>query len=72
MLHLFRLIRDRKTLCGWDDLFSGKGLECEAVFPMHYWDDPKVIDRFIAEYPKYKSRIRNTELAKGEKCGHTE
>jgi len=47
-------------------------VECEAVFPMHYWDDPKVIDRFIAEYPKYKSRIRNTELAKGEKCGHTE
>lgn len=47
-------------------------VECEAVFPMHYWDDPKVIDRFIEEYPKYKSRIRNTELAKGEKCGHTE
>ena len=47
-------------------------VECEAVFPMHYWDDPKFIDRFIAEYPKYKSRIRNTELAKGEKCGHTE
>ena len=47
-------------------------VECEAVFPMHYWADPKVIDRFIAEYPKYKSRIRNTELAKGEKCGHTE
>ena len=47
-------------------------VECEAVFPMHYWDDPKVIDRFIAEYPTYKSRIRNTELAKGEKCGHTE
>ena len=47
-------------------------VECEAVFPMHYWDDPKVIDRFIAEYQKYKSRIRNTELAKGEKCGHTE
>ena len=47
-------------------------VECEAVFPMHYWDDPKVIDRFIAEYTKYKSRIRNTELAKGEKCGHTE
>ena len=49
-----------------------ENVECEAVFPMHYWDDPKVIDRFIAEYPKYKSRIRNTELAKGEKCGHTE
>ena len=47
-------------------------VECEAVFPMHYWDDPKVIDRFIGEYPKYKSRIRNTELAKGEKCGQTE
>ena len=39
-----------------------ENVECEAVFPMHYWDEPKVIDRFIAEYPKYKSRIRNTEL----------
>ena len=49
-----------------------ENVECEAVFPMHYWDEPKVIDRFIAEYPKYKSRIRNTELAKEEKCGRTE
>lgn len=39
-----------------------ENVECEAVFPMHYWDEPKVIDRFIAEYPEYKSRIRNTEL----------
>ena len=39
-----------------------ENVECEAVFPMHYWDEPKVIDRFIVEYPKYKSRIRNTEL----------
>lgn len=39
-----------------------ENVECEAVFPMHYWDEPKVIDRFITEYPKYKSRIRNTEL----------
>ena len=39
-----------------------ENVECEAVFPMHYWDEPKAIDRFIAEYPKYKSRIRNTEL----------
>ena len=49
-----------------------ENVECEAVFPMHYWNKPDIITGFITEYPKYKSRIRNTELAKGEKCGHTE
>ena len=27
---------------------------------------PIVIKRFITEYPQYKSRIKNTECAKGE------
>ena len=26
-----------------------------------------VIQRFLTEYPKYRSRIKNTETAKGEK-----
>ena len=43
-----------------------ENVECEAVFPMHYWDDASVIKRFVTEYPQYKSRIKNTEGAKGE------
>ncbi len=43
-----------------------KHVDCNAVFPMHYWNEPGVIDRFITEYPQYKSRIKNTESAEGE------
>ena len=43
-----------------------ENVECEAVFPMHYWNKPDIITGFITEYPQYQSRIRNTELAKGE------
>ena len=42
-------------------------IDCKNVFPMHYWNKPDIITRFITEYPQYPSRIRNTELAKGEK-----
>ena len=48
-------------------LYFLKHVDCNAVFPMHYWNEPSVIDRFITEYPQYKSRIKNTESAKGEK-----
>ena len=47
-------------------LYFLKHVDCNAVFPMHYWNEPSVIDRFIIEYPQYKSRIKNTESAKGE------
>lgn len=41
-------------------------IDCKNVFPMHYWNKPDIITGFITEYPQYQSRIRNTELAKGE------
>ena len=47
-------------------LYFLKHVDCSAVFPMHYWNEPSVIDRFTTEYPQYKSRIKNTESAKGE------
>ena len=47
-------------------LYFLKHVDCNAVFPMHYWNEPSVIDRFITEYPQYKSRIKNTESTKGE------
>ena len=47
-------------------LYFLENVDCNAVFPMHYWEDASVIKRFITEYPQYKSRIKNTECAKGE------
>lgn len=47
-------------------LYFLKTVDCDAIFPMHYWDDASVIERFMTEYPQYSSRIRNTECTKGE------
>lgn len=47
-------------------LYFLKTVDCDAIFPMHYWDDASVIKRFMTEYPQYSSRIRNTECTKGE------
>ena len=47
-------------------LYFLKNVDCNVIFPMHYWNDANVIKRFITEYPQYKSRIKNTECTKGE------
>ncbi len=47
-------------------LYFLKNVDCNVIFPMHYWNDASVIKRFITEYPQYKSRIKNTECTKGE------
>lgn len=47
-------------------LYFLQTVDCNAVYPMHYWNEPEVIDRFLADYPQYQTRIRNTENAKGE------
>lgn len=31
------------------------------VFPMHYWEQPEAIDRFVREYPQYSHMVKNTE-----------
>ena len=31
------------------------------VYPMHYWDQPKIIDTFLKEHPQYTSQIQRTE-----------
>ena len=41
-------------------------VDCDAVYPMHYWKKPYIIDKLIGEYPEYTPRIKNTETAKGE------
>ena len=47
-------------------LYFLENVGCDTVYPIHYWGDPSVIQRFITEYPQYQSRIRNTETARGE------
>ena len=47
-------------------LYFLENVDCDAVFPIHYWGEPAVIQRFIIEYPQYQYRIKNTERAKGE------
>ena len=47
-------------------LYFLENVDCDAVFPIHYWGEPAVIQRFITEYPQYQYRIKNTEIAKGE------
>ena len=47
-------------------LYFLENVDCDAVFPIHYWGDSSVIQRFITEYPQYQYRIKNTETAKGE------
>ena len=37
-------------------LYFLENVDCDAVFPIHYW----------GEYPQYQYRIKNTETAKGE------
>lgn len=43
-----------------------KTVDCDMVYPMHYWNEPYIINKFICQYPEYKSIIKNTELARGE------
>ncbi len=47
-------------------LYFLERVDCNAVFPIHYWGEPDVIQRFLTEYLQYGSHIKNTETAKGE------
>lgn len=47
-------------------LYFLEHVDCDAVYPMHYWDQPEVIQKFVTEFPEYKSKIKNSEFAKGE------
>ena len=45
---------------------SGRGLRyflehipARRVYPMHYWDDPAVIDAFLREYPQFSTKIQH-------------
>lgn len=36
-------------------------IPAKQVYPMHYWDDPSVIDTFLRDHPEYQSQIQKTE-----------
>lgn len=42
-------------------LYFLKKLDVRKVYPMHYWEHPQIIEKFLAEYPEYKSVVQNTE-----------
>ena len=33
----------------------------KQVYPMHYWENPSVIETFLTDYPQYRSQIQRTE-----------
>ena len=45
-------------------LYVLKTLAPKTVFPMHYWETPEIIDRFLREYPQYKDYVNYTERFK--------
>ena len=44
-------------------LYFLQHISCDCVYPMHYWEQPQVIDRFLREHPQYQNRIMPTERA---------
>ena len=42
-------------------LYFLKKIKVRTVYPMHYWDQPEIIGKFLGEYPEYEQIVRNTE-----------
>ena len=38
-----------------------KNVTPRAVFPMHYWETPEIIEQFLRENPQYSEIVKNTE-----------
>lgn len=38
-----------------------ENIPAQKVYPMHYWDDPSIIDTFLQDHPEYKAQIQRTE-----------
>ena len=36
-------------------------IQGNVVYPMHYWEQPQIITRFLSEHPQYQDRIMLTE-----------
>ena len=42
-------------------LYFLQHIPCDCVYPMHYWEQPRIMARFLQEQPQYQSRIRLTQ-----------
>lgn len=42
-------------------LYFLQNIACDQVYPMHYWEKPEIIGRFLTEHPQYQNRIILTE-----------
>lgn len=42
-------------------LYFLQHVPCQKVYPMHNWEHPEIISRFLSEYPQYSSRIAAAE-----------
>ena len=38
-----------------------ENIRVKQVYPMHYWENPGIIETFLKDHPKYKSQIQRTE-----------
>ena len=38
-------------------LYFLKKVTVDTIHPMHYWENPSIIQRFKDEYPEYKNKI---------------
>lgn len=41
--------------------FFLENIPVKKVYPMHYWDDPSIIETFLQDHPELKSKIQRTE-----------
>lgn len=39
-------------------LYFLKTIKAEKVYPMHFWEQPEIIDQFLKEYPEYTQLIQ--------------
>lgn len=42
-------------------LYFLQHIPCDCVYPMHYWEQPEIITRFLWEHPQYQNRIKLTQ-----------
>lgn len=42
-------------------LYFLRTVSVKKVFPMHYWEQPEIVEKFLVEYPMYCDKIELTE-----------
>ena len=38
-----------------------ENIAAKQIYPMHYWDDPAIIETFLRDHPQYQGKIQRTE-----------